>query len=311
VVCQQADRKQLSEKDANRWDANVHQQALVFLWVVYSILMPAEKDFLNVMEQRGKKPRRGTTKNGSKYSVLGTVQSGDGDTTCGNTFLHMCIKYRAIFLIMRLVLRHRGEITMADMLKLPYRAIIMGDDDAEVTTSGFNSLIESIFVRVGVLAGHNIVADIKTEATLEFCSGLFYPRDNGDYVFGPKAGRVLSKTFYSRTKYGPAKAKGWVRGVAKSLENMGSQVPVLSVVINKVLELTEGVCVVQDKANKHRIKAESKYQVSDATYIMCSQRYDISVQDIKECESYIDKHLTSLPMLLEHPVLTRMKEVDA
>jgi hypothetical protein len=298
------------ERDASRWDAHCHPAMMAFIAFIYEQLMPDEKTFIGEMYERATRRRTGVTKLRAKYSVDGTVQSGDGDTTGGNTFCHLAMKMRCLYMIIRHVLGISGLISHELVMALPYRAIVMGDDDAEVSTTQFMGLIPRLFERMGTMAGHKLVTEVRTPYTLEFCSGLFYPFENGSHVFGPKVGRVLAKTFYSRTSYNRTKQLRWVRGVCKSLEKASSMVPVLRVIVRQLLHLTAGHVIIHDKQTIRHFETVHFHEADSATMHFVEQRYGFTQAQVLALEKWLIDNVTDIPCVVEHPMLTRMLEVD-
>jgi hypothetical protein len=299
------------EGDASRWDCHVHRGMLEAQTEVYRELFPGEDNFLRAMEERHGTTRKGCTKLGARYRVTGTVFSGDGDTTSANTFGHYMIFVRVLTLMLVDKFGTRDCYSLDQALALPFRAIVMGDDMLVITSPTLLPTIRQLVEQVTTFAGHEYKFKYGHHMLGEFCSGRFYPVvDGSGYVFGPKPGRVLAKTFWSRTAYRRAKQLGWVRGVAMSLDKACAFVPVLRVLIPIILGLTDGARVIEDKQTRRHFETQEVHRADNRVWLMMYHVYGLSQQEIEECEDYLIRTVTALPISVEHPVLTRMVEID-
>lgn len=303
------------EDDAARWDMRVHPSALCFTAFIYGFMLPLCTMFLDVVRARGGKEgkrwgfsglrRTAKTRNGISLQVEGTVQSGDGDTTCGNTLLHYCI-------VVRLMLHIYGVLKRA--ADYPLRSVVMGDDGVVMAVVPSGCDVAKCVVDNGKYAGHKVEVTVRDAYDVEFCSGRFYPVGLG-HMFGPKPGRVLAKTFYSRVPYRGWKASAWVRGVCLGLESGCEFIPVLRTLIARMLELTEGRAplfdsqaerfVSSDGSLRGRLMPGSRLQPTAETYCMMAHVYGLTKDELDECERWISSNVRTIPVRVRHPVLDR------
>jgi hypothetical protein len=278
------------------------------------------EDAMRLFEARDEK--YGKSRLGLRFKVPGTVASGDGDTSAGNSFIHIQLKTA---IAAHLMLRAKGLDTIDSMGQLhnlvqraPYRAMVCGDDGVTVMS---RELYESVggaegLTRLYLQYGFEAKVKLTTRYTSEFCSSLFWPTHSG-LVMGPKPGRVLAKSFWTRlpklTK--PGKLLGWVRAVAKSLSASSSHVPVLRVVVECLLEITDGVDEYRTRSMISKAIHMPKplggdYSCCPETWSMMYERYGLTRCQVDELENFIRKSLTTLPVVLSHPYLDQIVSYD-
>lgn len=292
------------EGDASRWDAHVHKECLGFISGFYRQLMPNETLFLDAMDVRNGR-RRGRTKTGFRYSVEGTVNSGDGDTTCGNTLAHAMIFLR----FFHLILAHPDSGEIASLKTLPARAILMGDDNVLVIQTDLWNKFKVLFIDNAKFSGHKFEIVERNISTAEFCSGRFYPIA-GSFVFGPKPGRVIAKTFWSREFLRSHKAKAWLHGTLLSLKRSCQFIPVLRVIISLQLHLLQEPPITSVKVEVRYHTASLEHEADEETYNHMFDVYGLTKAQLDECEAWLRNNVHSLPTMVRHPVLLRMVEVD-
>jgi len=238
--------------DCKRWDSTVGSNAMEALYEDYVHCGAPEETLLALKPRSG--VRKGFTQNGIKYERKAQVSSGDGDTSGGNSRLH-------------LVLLESCPYVLAGMVS---------GDDALIYTA-FPELVCDHYRKGGM---HPVPAP-----EIDFCSALFYPTSDGT-VLGPKIGRILAKTFHCMHHL-PGKYLEWVRGVCMSLRKSTSFIPILRVLIPRFLELTEGRGEWLAKEYEYKIWASHCHSVTERTWSFMLERYGLGEAEILELEGEI------------------------
>jgi len=115
--------------------------------------------------------------------------------------------------------------------------------------------------------------------TVEFCSMRLYPTDKG-LMFGPKPGRVLSRLGYCVNPPMGVSRESMMRGIALGLKKNCNFVPPLRLVLERVLELTDGhKAVYQRGFQEHVIKVKGNYEPVSATWHQLYEQYFYSHTD--------------------------------
>lgn len=147
-----------------------------------------------------------------------------------------------------------------------------------------------------------------------FCSGRFYPTDNGS-VLGPLIGRQLLKAPWM---YGhsPSEAEGWLKSVMIGNTNSWSFVPLLRVSHKYYMSRLGDVSAIklyQHEKNERKYsvssQAREKHQATDETALMFELIYRHSMS---EAEAELLKVLEKAPMgsIVYHPILKHIETVD-
>jgi hypothetical protein len=237
--------------DCKRWDRSVGPTPLAMLWQEYKAC-GASKECLEALKGRNRK-RFGVTSKGWKFSRVGQVASGDGDTSAGNSRLHL---------------------VMLEACSSVNAAVVAGDD-CLVHTSNIDIVLSQY--RLGgfepVLANE-----------IDFCSAVFWPTEAGS-VLGPKIGRVLGKTFYCLRRFDDYRP--WLRGVCLSLRNMCSFVPILRALVPRLLSLCGSGKVWRDQDHDYKIHATSSHEVVEETWAVFQDRYGLDESDACDLELQI------------------------
>jgi hypothetical protein len=238
--------------DCKRWDGTVSSSAMGALHKDYR-KCGAPLETLRAYDDRVG-TRIGVTRYGIKYTRTAQVSSGDGDTSGGNSRLHLVLLEACPYVL----------------------AAVVSGDDALVYTA-HPSLVCAQYVSGGLKP--------VPAPDIDFCSGLFYPTECG-FVLGPKIGRVLAKTFMCMHKL-PGSYLAWLRGVCMSLRKSTSFIPILRVVVSRFLELTEGQRVWSDRGYDYKIWADNSHDVVEDTWRSMWQRYQLGESEILTLEEEI------------------------
>lgn len=238
--------------DCKRWDRTVGPRPMFLLKREYA-KVGAGRDVLLTFANRHSK-RYGVTQGGIRFVRTSQVSSGDGDTSAGNSRIH-------------LVLLEACQCVKAAMVS---------GDDALVFTKNISG-VEDCY-RSG---GFTPVVNIRE---IDFCSGLFYPTSSGT-VLGPKIGRVLGKTFHSMYKSPNGDYMPWLRGVCLSMKMSCTFVPILRVLIPRLLELAGSGKVYREHSHQYKSLAVTSHEVCEETWSFMIERYDLDETDILAIES--------------------------
>jgi hypothetical protein len=198
--------------------------------------------------------RTGVTSHGWQYKRCAQVSSGDGDTSCGNSYAHL---------------------VMLQACSAVLAAAVHGDD-AIIFTMDVEPVLE-----------HYREGGFKPVLApdVDFCSSLLWPTDSGS-VLGPKVGRFLAKTFYCTHKFDGGYLP-WLKGVCLSLLRSCSFVPILRVLVPRLLHLCGDVHAWYEKSHKYKSLAEESHDLCEDTWSFFTQRYGLSESDVVRMEEEI------------------------
>jgi len=229
--------------DCKRFDRSIGPSPLKCLYLEYkSIGAPAET--LQAFKYRHS-IQKGCTQHGIRYQRIAQVNSGDGDTSAGNSRIHLIL---------------------LESCPHVYGALVHGDDSV-VYTDDIDAVLR--WYKAGDL-------DPVLAPDIDFCSGLFYPTNDG-IVLGPKVGRVLAKTFQSLNKfdnYDP-----WLRGTLLSIRASCSFVPILRVIVDTLLDKVGHGKVFRSRSHEYKSMANRCHECTEDTFAFFEERYGLSESD--------------------------------
>jgi len=253
--------------DCKRWDRSVGPTPLRLLSREYASV-GAPRECLLALADRGG-VRRGVTQGGIKFKRVGQVSSGDGDTSGGNSRLHLIL------------------------LEQCCCAAIVSGDDALVFTDNIENVLDHY--RQGDFT------PIVNTKEVDFCSSLFYPTPEGS-VMGPKIGRVLGKTFHSMHRSSNGDYMPWLRGVCLSMKHTCTYVPILRVLVPRLLELSGEGKVLRDHGHQYKSMAVQSHDVCEETWEFMYERYGLGESDVLAIETKlrtVELGRISYPALLD------------
>lgn len=311
----------LIELDFGRFDATQSRGSLTteHLWYELAQIARKYRDILKIQLHA-----RGITANGVVFSIDYGRNSGDGNTSCGNSIVNGYVVTDAIY-VSPAALDFITSIMGVDVFQAVYlgnykpleeflvmytRMIVLGDDNLALVPKMVvnKEQIESTLSRRG-LRPELVVRHLVWDA--EFCSGRFYPSSRGTR-WGPKIGRFLAKTGWALKPYGEKKSKMWLRGVALGMIKDFGHIPVIRACLEVALRLTAGVKPMEElylKKYQWYEHDEERAEAIEQTYLMLCHLYDCTISDIRSLEDCINA-TRSLPALLDHPLALRMVQVD-
>jgi len=260
--------------DCKRWDAHYQKQAIQLELSFYATIQAPRRVQQLLKEQLN---TRGVTAHGLAYNVEGVRGSGDPNTSLGNS-------------------GRNGQQTVYSILHSDM--LLLGKDAVEPCAE--------ILRRLGFDPEMHWSTSVFDG---DFCSGLFWPltEDGRDiYVFGPKVGRIVLKTFWCTSH--DQELYTWVKGVAVGLEKDVAHVPVARALIGRVLQLTRDAGWAPSLSLDARIHAERAHVATTLTYEAFQSRYGLSYDQIVNLEEYIYQ----LPLVCRwwHPFLQQIIDVD-
>jgi hypothetical protein len=286
--------------DISRLDGNTHDE-----WQRqknrFSRMVGEPAHCRAVTSQRGHKSGM-SAKGKFRYSVEGTVASGDGDTSSGDTLF--------------VGLTALDAMTSPDEVRDDANGsfvLLTGDDHIIGTTRerleelGGIQRIKDKFARVGY--ENNVFTELHIER-LDFCSGMFYPTTDGGYMFGPLGARVLCKTFASHIRFPAHERRGRLRGVALGLRRVARVVPLLRAYIPAVLHATRNVRAIFDREDERRYRTVAEADLDeDRLRVHYEDRYNIAWSDVTRLEGVLAT-LGDAVVKVKDPVLAHMAMVD-
>lgn len=268
------------ERDGANWDATQTENFTKFRVAFYACFDEELADFALKCSVV-----RGFCRTGDgvlSYRLADTVKSGHGDTTYGNSLCNAAVAAGAAMRCGRTasILVAGDDLVMA----------LYEDGDAKALDDA-----ESAYG----IAPESRVFDLPEQTT--FCSGTFIGEDL-DYV--PIPGRLLLRLWWTVTNPGNGKKlDAYRRGVARGLLPACWRVPVIRVWIAKFD--SEGPAAHSDRYCIYK----GVVRTGEVMYEWASKRYGVSAAELMACEDYL-LALPAEPLLVVHPVLERIVEVD-
>jgi len=336
--------------DQSKWDAHLHPEFLVARVHLYEAL-GAPKSLLEFC--KGRIVANGRTMTGVRYGTVGTVHSGDGDTSAGNNVDHGMMWVRLLCRASDTLIRREaaeagsehesssGPIELDEMIHAclsqktglatgegnsggmtsykssavleasrNFRVLVMGDDGVVIVS---RALLGELGGQNGIRAyfrelGFNLTIGEAPVEKLEFCSGLFYPV-NGTYIYGPKPGRVLAKTFWTQVSLNPSKTEQWLRGVVCGLMNDCTHVPLLGPWLHHLMPKKTSK-VFEAPQEERRIRAAGHTKPDRSTVEFTMARYGLSEDEIQQAVAEATDAAVAAPSRLNSDVWARIAEVD-
>jgi hypothetical protein len=298
------------EDDQGRFDGTVTLPALEYHEEVYLHFQPPPRAWEAIIAQRSVD---GVTTHGVVYHGTATVKSGDPDTSVKNSVLNAMPHARAIHTATALAVYH-GEIAtppvpISDAPMQLARMSVGGDDNIILAPA-------PIARRLGtnlpiVIANHGFRPSVVLHENPRmgtFFSGRFWPSTNGT-IWGPKIGRVLSKTFYMMDAISSASAKlVWLKGVCLGMVKDVMHIPVLRTVLSTLLIILSDVQAeaIYTSERPHVVKVG---EACPESFIMMHDLYGLDERQILELEDHI-RNISTVPAMINHPYLERIIRVD-
>lgn len=284
------------EDDMNRFDATNGRPSLEFrlnIYRLHAVPRRAIVSFLDGMVTRGR------TAHHIRYRVDATINSGQADTSVGNTIANKTV-HHAVFVV-------TTEFSCM---------AILGDDNAAflvVPADVSDAMILGTLLTVaGKLAGYRPEPVLLSDPRdMEFCSSRFWPSSIGT-ILGPKIGRVMAKTFWSLRAMTHEENMAHVRGIALGMLPDTAHIPVLRVLMPRLIALTSNVEAKFDPSQRmeHRFHVAQSATVCDETWSFVEHVYRLPANVFWAAEKFIEENLTQLPAILDEPHINMIAAVD-
>lgn len=292
IVVKPGDRLVFLEDDQSKFDQHIGKSAFKTLDAVYRHILPKN---VRKLLKRGKS--RGGMRNGTRFTVDYTMQSGYPDTSFGDTILNA---------IMKTSIHLKGG---------NWSSLICGDDSVTVTTQ---SEIDRLGGIPGIVAaytrfGMEIEASVGTNVLdIGYCSGRFLPQFD-TFVLVPKTGKILSKAFWSTREYNDLNLRAWANGVCQSLDTIGERDPIIAAVSKHVREQTKTrkvrLDVVAGGAYSVVYKSLKQEVDHDSIYYAYSHWYNIFSDDVQHLVCNVANKF-DLDAIVQDPLLESMVRLD-
>lgn len=279
------------EGDGSRFDAHVRGCIIRSELADMCLLGASNKIIRSVMLRQ---ETTGYTRNGIKYRA-NERKSGTNETSCGNSNLNAKMHY-TIF-----------KLTNVKS----YLMRVLGDDNSTIIHSEDSTNILPNIKKIITMAGFDWKLRVTDDLDFaEYCSGRFYPGKLGRN-WAPKLGRLLCKLFYCKESKWNNNAKTrlqWIRGVAVGSIQDINHVPLIRAIVNRVLQLTEGVKAepILDYNIPH---SPFKDEVTNETWIFMEKIYGIQQHDFERLEAEI-YNIKTLPCLIDDPIINKILAID-
>jgi hypothetical protein len=277
--------------DFSRWDARLGVAAKLTELKVFVSFRPPRRCAHALAQQALTK---GVSRAGVTYVVTATQNSGVSNTSCGNTVLNLG--------------SHCEGLERLGVPRDQYMVAGGGDDAIAIVPEYYGKQLVSLvqlFPDYGFVYEQSVTRSIYRA---EVYSGRFWPVLGGGWVYGPKIGRVLAKTFYSLKCYKLERGLAWVRGVALGMMRDVAFIPVLRVLFRRVLELTAEVTPME-VVSKHKIHSADWHEADDRTWEMMDDVYGLDRGQVESLEGFI-LTMGSVCCTLIHPFLDVLLAVD-
>lgn len=252
----------------------------------------------------------GSTGHGVKFYGDWTMKSGEGWTSCGNTYLNILVQTMAI-----VAWAKRSTIDLKN-------STLFGLGDDNMTFLSFNVNVTQALKEEYITWVERFLSDlglkpklhVRSMNDLEYCSGLFYPVGN-TRIWGPKPGRVLYKTGWVKADGGQVKTlengMAELRGTINGLLTTVSHVPVLADLFYNIMEKMNRAGHIKAKLPErieHMVRANTAHAVTQESEIMLMDRYAIDAQTMQQLRQEASSVKLGSP--LTHEVFERMVQID-
>lgn len=293
VTVGEGDQLVFLEDDQSKFDQHIGKSAFGALDRAYRAILPRR---VRHLLRRGRS--RGGMRNGTRFTVDYTMQSGYPDTSFGDTILNA---------IMKTFIHGRGG---------NWASLICGDDSVTVTT---RSEIERLGGIPGIVEeyakfGMEVEASYGTNVLdVGYCSGRFLPQF-GTYILVPKTGKILAKSFWSTKEYSDLNLRAWANGVCESLDHIGLCDPIVAAVSRVVRSQTRTKKVKLDSVAGgnysvvYKRSAEKPVDHAGIAYAY-SHWYNIFSADVEHLTSVVAPRF-ELDACVDDPLLNYMVRLD-
>jgi len=270
--------------DMSRFDGTIPVAALLEEIRFYK-LFHAPNDVLRVLKHH--LSQIGITRHGVFYKIPGGRQSGDNNTSCGNSLINIAY--------------HLGVIgCFDDRMSM----IVMGDDCVVVSPYRISSLEEPDSRRFG-LNQKVFVTQVPT-----FCSKILIRAmvcEEIVYVAVPLIGRVLAKSGWCRNPLCGVDATGWVGAVGEAYRGDWGDAPVLRSLAQ--LYVRSGSKPDYTYFEASYFTGQAPYTRSPETYYDLECHYGCHRDVFDDLDDVISR-IKRAPAMLDHPAVKLLTSKD-
>ncbi len=270
------------ERDGKNWDSTMRPEHSAFKRRLFSEL---DHDFTEFVEACEDVKGFGLFREGVfRYKVNGTVKSGHNDTSLRNGIINAAIAYIAF---RKLGVRASILVAGDDLLV----AVYSDYDDGEA---------DRIERELGIVP---VARKFSSPADVSFISGVWY-KNGESWQFTPKIGRLVKRLWWTTHAPGKKSREAYIRGVARGLLPSCGGIPIIRQFLLKFD--SGGRALMTDRYWEYRVNPV-KWDPGITEHL--ADRYGLSQRAIVECDEYLS-HLPPTPLIISHPVLDRIMEVD-
>lgn len=276
--------------DFSKFDSRNKTQILQRLYSFYRRHLSKQLyDFL--MQSFDKK---GSTSHGLLFYVIATVASGRIDTSFGNTLIVFMLACAILYLL---------DPKYLDA----YLVSALGDDN-NIAIPEFRHTMEDINKASREL-GHDADGLIITPDKyhlMEYCSQRLWEYQPGEYVLGPKPGRLLAKTFITHKHVPDSKMEAHITGVMEGFKNY-SWIPVFNFVYDTWMKRHPMPGKLFYKESEYRIQLKKELVIDES--LISEQFFKIYGFYAEQLAGICDLEF-NIGDCYEHPLIERMLEAD-
>lgn len=263
LACQMFSQyKYVYEIDVSNWDGSLAPAWLKWeIWFIENCLpeLPPRWRELRKHWRRVE----GNGKQGLHFSTEHGRRSGDMWTSCFNSLINLMILF-SIF----------GKDCMA---------VAKGDDNFFGTNSSLS--VDDIVNRYAAIGMKAKVKRVTHISKLGYCSGKFYPLEDGSWKWGLKPFRILAKLGLNLHRH-PAKLhQRLLYGTALSMLPIGAHVPVLGELLQTIVRCGESKnlsAILVDEPWK--TTSDTIDPVSASAYNFFTEEYGFDIDDLDDLE---------------------------
>jgi len=217
-------RKQFSDNcliieiDFSRFDSHVHKGSYDLMFHLYQKIGISNYQAAR-RAYKAQYHTKGRTRHGVRFEVNATRKSGDPNTSIDNSVINI------------VMLRHCMQ-----SIGITCKILVCGDDClivCEDPLSAKNISVSDLCMRLRDLGYTAKIKLRDTWAEAEYCSGLFWPVDETEFVHGPKIGRRLTKLPFLHRKLTNKQINGYILNAKADC----SLLPVLRVYYKHILRI--------------------------------------------------------------------------
>lgn len=278
--------------DFSKFDSRNKEQVLHRLYSFYRQHLSAE--LMHWLD--GSFNKEGKTSHGLMFSVIATVASGRIDTSLGNTLI--------VFMLATAILGLLDPKYLDD-----FWVSALGDDN-NIALPEFNHTIEQVNEASREL-GHDadgLIIRPGDYHLMEYCSQRLWEYQPGQYVLGPKPGRLLAKTFVTHRHVPDAFMEAHMSGVMEGFK-MYSWIPVFGKFFEQwFVRHTKPGKLFYSSKEEHRVTLKTELVVDVS--IVNDQFFAIYGFYPEQLNSVIEEMEFKIGDCYRHPLLDIMLEKD-